>query len=106
MYNTTVSTRYRAGWVGLFTGENQRKAVDRVLADINGQGLRCSSLIKDQWNPFVRLWWMLVAIVTLGFYVRVPNVVVVTEPMPITRSNGAAPTAARETAAAGLEPAR
>jgi hypothetical protein len=30
---------------------------------------------------FVRLWWLFVSIVSLGFYVRVPNVIVVTEPM-------------------------
>jgi hypothetical protein len=38
-------------------------------------------LVQDQWNFFVRLWWLSVAVVTLGFCVRVPNVIVVTEPM-------------------------
>lgn len=80
-YNGVVATRYRAGWVGLFTGENQRRAVQRVLTDINGQGLRCAGLVRDQWNPFVRLWWALVAVFTLGFLVRIPNVLIVTEPI-------------------------
>ena len=82
-YNNIVATRYRAGWIGLFTGENQSRAVQRVLADINGRGLRCAGLVRDQWNFFVRLWWVLIAIITLGFYVRVPNVLIVTEPMAV-----------------------
>lgn len=80
-YNGVIATRYRAGWAGLFTGENQSRAVQRVLADINERGLKCAGLVRDQWNPFVRLWWAIVAGVTLGFYVRIPNVLVVTEPM-------------------------
>jgi hypothetical protein len=80
-HNTTVATRYRAGWIGLFSGENQSKAVTRTLAEINAQERKCAGLVHDQWNFFVRLWWVIVAIVTLGFYVRVPNVIVVTEPM-------------------------
>jgi hypothetical protein len=80
-YNGIVATRYRAGWIGLFSGENQHRAVQRVLADINGRGLRCAGLVQDQWNFFVRLWWLLIAIITLGFFVRVPNVLIVTEPM-------------------------
>ena len=82
-YNNIVATRYHAGWIGLFTGENQSRAVQRVLADINGRGLRCAGLVRDQWNLFVRLWWVLIAIITLGFYVRVPNVLIVTEPMAV-----------------------
>jgi hypothetical protein len=80
-HNTTVSTRYRAGWIGLFAGENQSKALERILAEINAQDLKCAGLVQDQWNFFVRVWWLIVAIVTIGFYVRVPNVIVVTEPM-------------------------
>jgi hypothetical protein len=80
-YNDIVRTRYRAGWVGLFTGENQSRAVQRALVDINGRGLKCAGLVRDQWNFFVRLWWALIAVITLGFYVRVPNVLIVTEPI-------------------------
>jgi hypothetical protein len=78
--NTVVATRYRAGWIGLLSGENQAKALRRTLAELNGQGLKCAALVQDRWNPFVRLWWTLVAIISLGFYVRVPNVLVVGEP--------------------------
>lgn len=80
-FNETVTTRYRAGWIGLFSGENQSRALQRTLAELNAQGRKCAGLVTDQWNFFVRLWWLLVAVVTLGFYVRVPNVVVVTEPL-------------------------
>ena len=80
-YNGVVTTRFRAGWIGLFSGENQSRAVQRALTDINGRGLKCAGLVHDQWNFFVRLWWLLIAVITLGFYVRVPNVVIVTEPL-------------------------
>ena len=80
-HNGTAATRYRAGWIGLFSGENQSKALQRALADLNAEGLKCAGLVRDQWNFFVRLWRVLIAIVTLGFYVRVPNVIIVTEPM-------------------------
>ena len=83
-YNGVIATRYRAGWIGLFTGENQRRAVQRVLTDANARGLKCTGLIQDRWNFFVRVWWAFVAIVTLGFYVRVPNVLVVTEPIAMS----------------------
>jgi hypothetical protein len=67
--------------MGLFSGENQSRAVQRTLTDINCHGLKCAGLIRDQWNFFVRLWWVLIAVITLGFYVRVPNVIIVTEPL-------------------------
>lgn len=79
--NTVVPTRIRAGWVGLFSGENQEKALERALADINARGLGCCGTVQDRWNPFVRLWWLVVAIVTLGFYVRVANLLMVTRPL-------------------------
>jgi hypothetical protein len=49
-YNATIGTRYRAGWVGLFAGENQRKALERTFAQTNVQDLRCVGLVRDQWN--------------------------------------------------------
>lgn len=105
-YNGVVGTRYRAGWIGLFTGENQSRAVQRTLSDINVQGLKCVGLVRDQWNLFVRLWWALVAIITLGFYVRVPNVLIVTEPMTgVVGSSPAHMTASAETAATWTGPA-
>jgi hypothetical protein len=80
-YNGVLETRFRAGWIGLFSGENQAKAVQRTLTEINNRGLKVAGLVPDKWNFFARLWWALVAVVSLGFYVRVPNVVVVTEPL-------------------------
>jgi hypothetical protein len=55
--------------------------VQRALADINNRELKCAGLVHDQWNFFVRLWWFLIAVITLGFYVRVPNVLIVIEPI-------------------------
>jgi hypothetical protein len=52
-----------------------------VLADINDRDLKCAGLVHEQWNFFIRLWWLLIAVITLGFFVRVPNVLGVTEPI-------------------------
>lgn len=104
--NTVMPTRIRSGWVGLFSGENQKKALERVLREINPQGLGCCAIVADRWNPFVRLWWIVVAVLSLGFYVRVPNVLIVTK--PLSHNASGAPTEGAPTEAgvehAALEP--
>lgn len=87
--NAVVPTHIRVGWVGLFSGENQAKALERTLIEINDHGQGCAGIVRDRWNPFVRLGWIIVATLSLGFYVRVPNVLVVTKPL-----TSAAPTPA------------
>ncbi len=80
-FNQLHSVRYKHGWPGLFTGENQTKALLRALEDLNGRGLKVAAAVTDQWSFWKRLGCVLLAIVTLGFVVRAPNVVLLIEPM-------------------------
>jgi hypothetical protein len=80
-FNYPVCVTYKGGWPGLFTGENQTKAIDRVLRDLNSRGYRVAAAANDRWSFWKRLGMTFLAIITLGFYVRVPNVILITEPL-------------------------
>lgn len=78
--NGVVQVNYRRGWIGLFSGENQTKALTRCVTEINAGGRVVSAAAPDQWGFFARLLWALVAIVTLGFVVKGPNLLLITAP--------------------------
>jgi hypothetical protein len=80
-YNQLHSVRYKHGWPGLFAGENQTKAIQRALVELNGSGLKVVAAVTDRWSFWKRLGCVLLAIITLGFIVRAPNVLLVLEPM-------------------------
>lgn len=79
--NYTMSVTYKSGWPGLIGGENQTKALDRALRELNSRGHRVAAAVVDRWSIWKRIGMVLVALVSLGFYVRVPNVVLITEPI-------------------------
>ena len=80
-YNQIHQVTFRAGWIGFFAGESQTKALDRVLDQVNARGLRVAAMTVDRWSFWKRLLWAFVLVITLGFVGRVPNILVVTEPM-------------------------
>jgi hypothetical protein len=80
-YNVSRRVVYRGGWIGLFGGESQGRAVDRVLRDMNGEGYRVVFVIRDRWNFFRLLVTLIVGIVSLGFIVRTPNLLIIGEPI-------------------------
>ncbi len=79
--NEVTKVAYKRGWPGLFTGENQTKALERCLAELNVGGRRVCAVTVDRWSFWAKLGWTLVAIVTLGFVVRVENLLLITEPI-------------------------
>ena len=79
--NYTAMVSYKGGWIGLFGGENQTKAIDRVLRELNSRGHKVAASVEDRWSFWKRLGMSFVAVVSLGFYVRVPNVIFITEPI-------------------------
>ena len=79
-YNQIHVVTYRGGWIGLFAGENQTKALQRALPQLNGAGLRVTAVVQDRWNIWKRLGMILLLIVTIGFVGRVPNILLITEP--------------------------
>jgi hypothetical protein len=79
--NELRAVTYRGGWIGLFAGESQLKALQRALPQINAAGYRVVAAVEDRWSFWKRLGVVLLLIVTLGFVGKVPNVLLVTEPM-------------------------
>jgi hypothetical protein len=73
---------YRGGWIGLFAGESQIKALQRALPEINISGRRVVAAVEDRWSIWKRIGVVLLFLVTLGFVGRVPNVLLITEPVP------------------------
>lgn len=53
--NQPHSVKYKHGWPGLFTGENQSKAMQRALSDLNSRGLKVTAATSDQWSFWKRL---------------------------------------------------
>jgi hypothetical protein len=79
-HNTVVEVRWKGGWPGLFTGENQEKALLRTITQVNASGREVAAIVVDRWSFFRRLGWAFVAGLTLGFVVRHQNLLLVTAP--------------------------
>ncbi len=80
--NELYTVSYRGGWIGLFAGESQIKALHRALPEINIAGRRVVAAVEDRWSFWKRLGVTLLFLVTLGFVGRVPNVLLITETVP------------------------
>ena len=72
-----VSTR--VGWIALFGGESQGKALERILPELNAQNYRVAFIIPDQLSTFGRIFNPLLLIITLGFYGRSQNLLIIGE---------------------------
>lgn len=77
--NTTQRVSVRGGWIGLFSGESQGKAIERGLTRLNADGYRLVFIIEDQWSFFATFFATLLAIITVGIWVKKPNVLLVGE---------------------------
>ena len=84
VFNAVTEVRFRRGWPGLFAGENQTKALNRAITAVNASGLAVVATARDRWSFGRRLGSVLLALVTLGFVVRAPNLLLITAPMPPT----------------------
>lgn len=80
-FNQLHVATYRGGWIGLFAGENQTKALQRCISEINANGRRVTAAAGDRWSVWKRIGMILLLIITLGFVGKVPNVLVISEPM-------------------------
>ena len=79
-YNELHPVTYRGGWIGLFAGENQLKALERAIPRLNAANLRVVAAVEDRWSVWKRIGVLLLLLVTLGFVGKVPNVLLITEP--------------------------
>ena len=80
-YNQLHTIKYRGGWIGLFAAENQTKALQRAIPELNASGLRVAAAVEDRWSVWKRIGVILLLIVTLGIVGRVPNILLITEPI-------------------------
>ena len=71
--NVTRRVEMTGGLLGALSGESQGKALERVLPELNAEGYRVVFVLKDQWNVFKKLFFLLVLIVTLGIYSSGPH---------------------------------
>ncbi len=71
----------RAGWIAWFSGESQGRALERALPELNALGYKVAFVIPDRWNPFRFLLNSLLFIVTLGFYAKSQNLLIIGELM-------------------------
>ena len=78
-FNVSERVEMRGGWVGLFTGESQGRALQRVLPQLNKRGYCVVEVVEDKWSLARRLLNLIVAIATLGFVVGVPNLMIIAE---------------------------
>lgn len=79
-HNQVHEVRFRGGLIGLFAGENQQKALTKLVADVNNQGRVVAGMVNDRWSFWRRLGWAFILVITLGLYTREPNVLLVSAP--------------------------
>lgn len=71
----------RGGWIPMFSGESQGRAVERAIRDINANGYRVVFIIEDNPSLLWKLVQLTIAICTLGFYWRTSGVLIIGERM-------------------------
>ena len=69
----------RGGWIGLFTGESQGRALERVLPELNAEGYRIVFIIPDSWSFAKHLLNTIITVATLGIYSQTQGVVIIGE---------------------------
>lgn len=80
-FNSLTTVSFKGGWPGLFSGENQTKAMQRSVSALNARGQKVSAAVDDRWSFLKRVGMAILAVISLGFYVRSPNVILIAEPM-------------------------
>lgn len=77
--NITQRVSMRGGLIGLFSGESQGAALDRVLPEFNAHGYRVSFVVADEWSFVKTVLVTLVSAATLFIWGARPNVVIIGE---------------------------
>jgi len=77
--NVVRRVSMRGGWLGLFSGESQGKALERVIPQLNAEGYRVSFIVSDKFSWGRKLLNVLVFAVTLGFVGFVENLMIIGE---------------------------
>lgn len=59
--NTYRRSTARVGWLALFSGESQGKALRRAIRDLNADGYRVAFIVPDHYSFFGRVFNLLPA---------------------------------------------
>ena len=79
LVNITRRVTWRGGLIGLLAGESQGKALEREIEDLNTSGFRVVFIVSDRWNPFLRLFWLIIGVVTFGLFYADQNLLIIAE---------------------------
>lgn len=69
----------RGGWIGLFSGESQGKALERVIPAMNAEGYRVVFIVPDKFSLAKKFLALVVLVITLGFVGIVENLMIIGE---------------------------
>lgn len=81
--NCTRRVAMKGGWIGLFSGESQGKALDRVIPQLNADGYRVAFVVQDKFSLARKVLNVFVFAITLGFVGFVENLIIIGEQVPI-----------------------
>ena len=77
--NIQTRVASRGGWLAVFQGESQGRALERVLPELERDGYRVAFIIPDSFSFGKRLLNFLRALVTLGFSYEVQGWLIIGE---------------------------
>ena len=77
--NVQMRVASRGGWLVIFQGESQGRALERVLPELEHDGYRVAFIVPDSFSLGKKLLNLLLAIVTLGFYYQVEGLLIIGE---------------------------
>lgn len=69
----------RAGWLAMLSGESQGRAVQRILPEMNAEGYKVAFIIEDNPSILWKVFNLVLAVCTLGFYWRASGVLIIGE---------------------------
>ena len=77
--NVQTRVASRGGWLAIFQGESQGRALERVLPELEQDGYRVAFIIPDSFSLGKKLLNLLLAVVTLGFFYQVEGLLIIGE---------------------------
>lgn len=80
-YNAVTRVSYRGGWPALRNGQGRAEVLSRTVEDLNRHGRSVAGVVADRPPLLRRVAWAALAVATLGFVVRTPDLLLVTEPL-------------------------
>ncbi len=78
-HNIQLRVAGRGGWISMFQGESQGRALERMLPMLNRDGYRVAFIVPDKFNFLKKVLNILILIMTLGFYSQTEGLIIIGE---------------------------